>query len=457
MAVEEALLETTEYRLVLVQPDPRRVLALDGNEGWRLPRVHIPRPARPAEQLREAGKAAWGLDLLVLDLFPSQDASPGAAVAELLAPYPGDRLRPVEWESIGTGELSGAHRAHLADVLAGETKGPLSRPGWIDEAIAWLESATQRKLSSRCGIRQLNAGGAFALVRFPMEDGRCYWLKATGGPNAHELSITLLLSGLCREYLPELISSRPSWNAWLASEDAMPATELPADPCALFELLGDAVESMANLQMRTAGHRSEFLAAGAFDQGTESFQRHSAALFEYLEEVMGFETSTRVPRLERSRLHQMRAILDQVCQRMEDLRLPETIVHGDLNYGNILARRGQCQFIDWSEAYLGNPLISLEHLLLLNQVENLRQRQSIHQALRQRYRDAWAKVLDPARFDAGFVYMPALAVASSLLGRGDWLASPKRGDPRRQAYARRLARHMDRAVSAPELLEALCR
>jgi hypothetical protein len=457
MAIEEAALETTEYRLMLVQADSRKVLVLDGNEGRCLPRVRIPQQTRPAEQLRKASRAAWGLDIFILDFFLSDDASPHGAVAELLGPNPNTDLSPVEWESVGIDGLSEQQRAHLAQVLAGETKSPFSRPGWIDEAVTWLESASHRKLFSRNSIHQLNAGGKFSLIRFQMEDGRFYWLKATGEPNAHELSITFLLSELCGEYLPELISSRPSWNAWLASEGATPVTELPTDPFEVFQLLEDAVESMANLQIRTAGRRSELLNAGAFDQGTQIFQKHSAALFDYLEEAMSLQTSTKAPRLKRSRLQEIRTIFEEVCHRMENLELPETIVHGDLNYGNILNRSGHCQFIDWCEAYVGNPLITLQHLLLLNKVENLNQRQLINQALQQRYRDAWSKVVDPTRFDAGFVYMPSLAIASSLLGRGDWLTSPRRNDPRHQSYVRCLARHMDRAVSAPELLEAICR
>jgi hypothetical protein len=161
MAVEEETLETMEYRLVLVEPGSRKVLTLDGNESRRLPRVRIPMRARPAEQLRKASKSAWGLDVLILDFFPSHDNSPSGAVAELLGQSAGDEFTLVEPMSIGIHELSEQQRAHLADVLGGQTKSPFSRVGWIDEAVAWLESVTQRKLSSKTSIHQLNAGGAF--------------------------------------------------------------------------------------------------------------------------------------------------------------------------------------------------------------------------------------------------------------------------------------------------------
>src|SRR6202041_620851 len=100
----------------------------------------------------------------------------------------------------------------------------------------------------------------------------------TGASNAHELAVTSLLAKLGEDYLPEMISSRPAWNAWLMSGQTSGVTELPSDPFELFRLLEDAVESMANLQMKTEGPGLELLHVGAFDHSTEVFQAHSDAM-----------------------------------------------------------------------------------------------------------------------------------------------------------------------------------
>jgi hypothetical protein len=238
--------------------------------------------------------------------------------------------------------------------------------------------------------------------------------------------------------------------------EATALSQWPQEPFRLFALLESAVESMAQLQLRTQGQSLTLLNAGAFDQGMQSFLRRSHEIFDYLQESMSLQTSTRAHKLGKTRLLEMRAIFDQTCERMESLGIGKSIVHGDLNTGNVLTGIGHCQFIDWCEAYLGNPLVSLQHLLLLNRVGSLELREFVSEILKSRYLNVWASECDPEVMRQGLVYMPMLAIASTLYGRGDWLDSPLRHDSRRRSYARSLARYMDSASREPAFAEALC-
>ena len=240
------------------------------------------------------------------------------------------------------------------------------------------------------------------------------------------------------------------------SEEATPVAEMPTEPLALATVLGTAVECMAKLQKKTLGHSRELLRAGAFDQRIQVFQQHTAELFDYLEEAMSLQISTKAPRLEQKRVRELRACFEIACQHLERLNICETIVHGDLNCGNILIGAGPCQFIDWSEAYIGHPLISLQHLLLLNRTEEFATHHFINSVLQERYVDSLDEGSRAGDFRAGLIYTPMLAIASTLYGRGDWLCSPQRDDPHRQSYARSLARHMDRAAQDAHLLVTLC-
>jgi len=457
MAEAPTIPETFEFRVVLVDPTSYGLLALDTADGYRLPRVQIPRWLRPAQQLRKEIQATWGVRVMILDIVMAHRSSASCVIAESLMPVTSSDFKAIVASQLLPSELSEREYADLALLLNGKTKDPFSHIGWIDHAIRWVESVTDRKVTSRNEIEQYNAGGAFALVHFPMTGGWDYWLKATGEPNRHEPAVTKLLSELGGGYVPDVIAWRPEWNAVLISGEARGVQEIPQEPRRAFELLEDAVESMAELQMMTEDHGLELLEAGAFDQGMDVLLKRAPELFDYLEEVAGLRASVKAPHLERRRIQEIRSIFEEICERSQILGIPETIVHGDMNPGNIITGRGHCQFIDWSEAYVGNCLVTLQHLLLLNRVEGADMRDFMNSVLKLKYRDVWLASYDSALFEEGFAYMPLLGAVSALYGRGDWLTSAERNDPRRQVYARTLALHMDRALCMPELEEALCR
>lgn len=456
MAEQPKTFERLEFRVVLVDPASYAVLVLDTADGYRLPRVRIPRWLRPAQQLRKKIQATWGVNVVILNIVMADRSSGSYVVAEPLMPVRSSDFKAVVASQLSPSELSEREYVDLALLLNGEMKDPFSHIGWIDHATRWVESETGRKVTSRNEIEQYNAGGAFALVRFPMAGGWDYWLKATGEPNRHEPRITKLLSELGGGYVPDVIAWRPEWNAVLISGEARGVGEVPKDSRQVFELLEDAVESMAKLQVRTKDCGLDLLGSGAFDQGIEVLLKRAPELFDYLEETMGLQALAEAPYLDRRRIHEIRSAFEAVCERVQHLGTPETIVHGDMNPGNIITGCGHCQFIDWSEAYVGNCLVTLQHLLLLNREEDADIRDFMNCVLKRRYLDVWRTTCDSAPFKEGFAYMPLLGAVSALYGRGDWLTSPERNTPGRQLYARTLALHMDIGLRAAALQEALC-
>lgn len=456
MTEPPTIFETLEFRVMLVDPASYELLVLDSADGYRLPRVRIPRWLRPALQLRREIHATWGVRVVILDFVMADRGSASLVAAEMLMPVTRSDFKTIVASQLPPSELSEREYADLALLLKGETRDPFSHIGWMDHAVRWVESETGKRLASRNEIDEYNAGGGFALVRFPMTDGCNYWLKATGEPNRHEPAVTKLLSELGDGCVPDVIASKTDWNAVLLSGEARAIGEIPEDPGQAFQLLQCAVESMAMLQIETEDHGTDLLEAGAFDQRMDVLLKRAPELFDYLEEVMGLKILMKAPHLDRRRIQEIHSAFEGICERSQYLGIPETIVHGDMNPGNIVVDCGRCQFIDWSEAYVGNCLVTLQHLLLLNRVEDPELRALMNSALKQKYLDAWLAVYEEAALQESFAYMPLLGAISALHGRGDWLTSPDRNDPRRQSYARTLALHMDGALRAPELQEVLC-
>ena len=126
--------------------------------------------------------------------------------------------------------------------------------------------------------------------------------------------------------------------------------------------LEEAVVTMAALQQRTIGQTTGLLAAGAFDQRVPVLRVNLGEVIEYLDEAMAKHRSTRVPRISTTRLREIEAILQDACLRMEELEIPDTVVHNDINTGNLLFRGTRCVFADWCEVGVGNPFFTFQLL-----------------------------------------------------------------------------------------------
>jgi hypothetical protein len=458
MAVQDFIVEAVEYRVALLVSESKRVLALRDIDGFQLPSVEIPRWSRPAEELQRAIKRAWGVYAIVLDFMPSTPGAPLCVAAQVLSVAPEVKLHSIEARALSKRTMPEVQHSALESLMKdqGCTYSPFARIGWIDEAIDWLEGSTGFRLASTDSIDQYNAGERFSLIRFRMENNQTYWMKATGQPNVHELALTVCLSRLGRNHLPEVLATKPDWNAWLASGDAPSFAELSSDPRESFPILATAVRSMARLQIEVQGFGSDLLDAGAFNQGSSVLLAHSEELFEYVAESMALQTSTKAQRLSLARVLELRNSFEWMCLRNDALGVPDSIVHGDMNPGNILVGSDRCMFIDWAEAYVGSAIVGLQNLLLLNRVPDVRAHDEIDKMLIDLYVNEWSAFCDPRILTSALAYMPVFAIASALFGRGDWLSSPLRNDPRRRSYARTLTRCMDRLMSVRNVKEVPC-
>lgn len=445
--------QTATYRVALLLSGS--VLTEETAEGYRLPHLCILRWRRLAQQLRQAIQATFNLEVVILDYLVEDTSSTPCVVAEVLDPGSHPALKSIGVNDISVQELSEPERRQLASILDGHARNPTCSAGWIKAASAWAERVSGAALASVHPFEQYNAGRGFALLRFRAENGTAYWLKATGAPNTHERAVTEVLAELCSGLVPRVLDSSVEWNAWLMAEETRGSDDLPLESCAAVRFLESAAQSMAELQVKTIGHTCRILKAGAFDQSLTAFAAQSATLFSYIDEAMSVQLSTKVPRIERQRVQEIHDVFNLACERLDEIGLPESVLHGDMNVGNIMVGSSRCQFIDWAETYIGNPLITLQHMLLLNQAENLYERARVDALVKAKYRGVLSQVCDPAAIDEASIYMPLIAAYAALYGRGDWTNTDVRNAAHRQGYARNIARYMDRAAKDPILLRSL--
>jgi hypothetical protein len=444
---------TVEYKVVLVVPSSKMIFAIPDRNAFRLPRVHIPKWTRPAEEITRELRENWNLNTVVLNLLPNVDSRPACAVVEVMDTQitggdPAFCLSSVE--KIDRTDLDLGEQDHVSGVLAGSHKpaGPFSRPGWLKEAQNWIqESLSPHHIDFTQEIRQYNAGDTFALVRFGTNNGQAYWLKATGEPNKHEFAITIALSEMFPDYLPPLIARRGDWNAWV-TEDAGAPLGCVED----LHILIQAVEALAELQILSLDHISRLEQVGCMDRKLRTVQSHLPEMVAFLEEAMSNQTSTKVKPLAPSRLREIGVILDQAFSEMNNLSIPDSLINGDINLDNVLYR-GSFRFTDWAEAGIGNPFLMFQQVIqyVIREGDHLGWVSTLQAA----YKRKWAGVLTEPQIDGAFVFMPLLTMISYLFGRGDWLGSPRQGDPSFQSFARTLGRSMDLAARELIPVEAL--
>ena len=446
---------TMEYRVVLVDPRSRNIFAVECENRNHLIRIMMHHDVRAAQHLQSSLRDAWGVSALILDILTIDSSTSPCAIAELLDNGVPASLTKIQPAQLSSDDFSEEEQAQLRMMLDRECESPFANLGWIGEAIAWVENATGKKASSKTSLEQYNASGTSALIRFGMESGCSYWLKASGAPHRHERPITSLLSELCPAYLPEVVAERSDWNAWLMRDEATSISPSSKEASVTSQLLESAVASLAELQVRTARSEIRLLQAGAADHRTSVLRSKAEELFTYIDEAMGFQTSKKVAPVETKRLREIQKVFEAVCDAIQRLNLPDTVLHGDMSLGNILFMEGHCVFIDWAETYMGNPLITFEHLLLLNSIDDPSEKAACDRRLRKAYRSAMSRICDPRAIDGGFACIPLIAAVSAIVGRGDWFKTSLRNDPRRQAYVRAVARYMDHAAHELTLLETL--
>ena len=438
--------ETREFALALIDPHSDKVMSVRVTHGVELPCIKIPKWTRSAEEINEAVRIRWGLDTLVLTIVPSQNDGLECAIAEIIGTKGGcipRELAPHDLEVIEGPEITLSTRDAIRAVItgSGSAKGPFSRRGWLREAREWIETSVGDGATMLSGeFRQYNASGRFALVEFRQKEGKSLWLKATGEPNTHEFGITVRLSRLFPNYLPKLIASRADWNAWV-TEDA--GTALGG--CQDLPTLLHAVETLAEFQIESLGEVDLLRAAGCMDRSLLNVQSHLGEMFDFLEEAMLLQVSTKAKPLVPARLREISEVVDDACTEMLALAIPPCLVNGDINLDNILIDGTEYRFIDWAEGGIGNPFLTLQQLI--QHVIRDGEHQEWVSALCAAYQAKWLPLLKGEKIDRAFSIMPLLTMADYLYGRGDWLVSKRREEASFQSFARTLGRCMDRAAA----------
>jgi hypothetical protein len=282
---------------------------------------------------------------------------------------------------------------------------------------------------------QLQAESSFSLMRLSTNRG-AVWFKAVGEPNLREFPVTMLLARLFPKHVPRLLAARIEWNAWLAAESE--GQELSSSPKS-----GDwcrAAESLAESQISSIPVSHHILGAGARDVRSHRLLELIPPFFSAMEETMEKQTKAVPLKLSRQEIGGLGDQVAEALERLEEAGIPTTLNHLDLNPGNIFVSGAQCTFLDWAEAAVGNPFLSIqylrEHFIRTNPDDKDGER-----LLRNAYLGRWEELLSRTAVETALHLAPLTAVfayASTL-----WDGADLQNDPNLSGFLRSLVRRMN--------------
>ena len=457
--------ERETFGVIVLGQSGTKVLVVPDGDRFALPSVNIPRWQRVAENLTAAVRTEWGEEIICLfepdDLAGADGTERHYQAAEHWCAT-GTPKAPTRWVPVSA--LSADLLTGASDYLAiqrssaqsdaedqGSPTGPFARLGWFKELREWVEEVIEPLgFHLNRNFNQLNASPSFSLIRFET-DGPALWFKAVGEPNQKEFPITCALAQLFPSYLPSVLATRPEWNGWLTRE---------ASGNLLCDVQEDAARekaavALAELQISSIDHGARLLQAGARDLGVNALSKMVWPFVETMPQLMERQAEIPPAPLARKELELLGGRIETALEALEALGIPETLGHLDMNPGNIIAAPGRCAFLDWAEAYVGNPFFTFQYLL-----EHLRRTMGAHSPIETRliasYRQQWDSIVPRGAIDDALAISPLLAVFAYAVGSNTWQDEDRLQEPTNAGYLRSLTRRMHREASSLIERRSLC-
>ncbi len=347
-----------------------------------------------------------------------------------------------------------AMKAEIARVVervsqyeSGEIGNHFARYNWLEELSQWLTGVCGIKIDR---LEHHNAGEYFALIRI-VGDGEIYWFKAVGEPNQREYAISGYLDTYFPGYVPRIVASHDLWKAWLTED---------VGGSSLSEEAGidgwvAAFRSFAELQVLSIRHTPGLLRSGAENWTIARISSEIEPFFQCMADVMQAQPKEPPSRMSAAELIGLGNQLSVLCKQLSELDIPDTLLHCDLNPGNILLQDGRPIFLDWAEAYIGHPFLCAEFLRRYFRNQSAGGDATVHQ-LQAAYAEVWSDYLPVDSIDRAWQIVPCIAPLFNALYLPGIDLRHVGTLERRGAFLRSLVRAMRREVVALEERRLAC-
>ena len=439
-------------RVIVLGQNREDVLLRVTQAGSSLPSVEVPRWQRLAEHLTAGLRRDFGCEAVCLFSLknPSSGSESIGTHFEVMESWHDEgRAGGTVWnpiDSIVERSFQDSSEFRMIEQCLKELdcyeqhlSSPFVKRGWFAELRNWTAAILRSQGLELTGrFRQYNASPSFSLIWFETS-GPAVWFKAVGEPNQTEFPITLKLAELFPMFASEILGTRPEWNGWL-SREAVGTNLGETKQIALWER---AARDLARLQIESIPRSEPIFDSGAHDLRPGALMASVDPFFDLVAQFMEEQTKIPPPALSRQELSLLKLRIQDSLTLLEELRIPNTLGHLDLNPWNIIVRADRSVFVDWAEAYVGHPFFSFQYLL-----EHFRRADvasaELESRLMEAYQEPWGNLLPAELVAEALTLAPLVAVFAYAVGTGAWRDTQRLRDQNLAGYFRALARRMNR-------------
>ncbi|SFT23685.1 aminoglycoside phosphotransferase family protein [Paenibacillus sp. BC26] len=227
---------------------------------------------------------------------------------------------------------------------------PWESSGWFAQATAWIEEALRPLgLEVIAQLEPMKWWSLSCVLRVPTNQGNVYFKVNAEQPLfVDEAKFLQFMGKLYPERVPDVLAAEPHYG-WMLSSDSGVSIRNSVSMGQKIELL----RIFAGIQLDAINHVDELLEIGCADRRAD---RHLPLIAPLLDDEL--MTAQLTPE-EISELRKQMPKVAEMNKKLSEYAVPSTLLHGDLNLGNVTSSNGRLSFIDWTDASVGHPFMDM--------------------------------------------------------------------------------------------------
>ena len=235
---------------------------------------------------------------------------------------------------------------------------PWERTGWFKAAVNWIHYQLDRlNIQTTGSVQQTRAFRTASNILFvPTSQGKIFF-KASYARPPKEAVLTQALAARWPGAIPQPIVIDQN-NNWML----MPDFKGPEYSQLKFAEYPAVARVLAKIQVESLGSMDEWEKLACPVQGLDYLLAFVQQL-DRLEPILSDGGGIALTPDEMSQLKRQGEELQPVCTALSEFSIPLTLVHPDIWYSNLYAKKGEISIADWSGVVISHPFFSILKLL----------------------------------------------------------------------------------------------